>query len=307
MDEKNVELKLLRCLLALVEESNVTRAAERVELSQPRMSNALRRLRELTKDPLLVRAGQRLVPTDRALEIARRVRESLATIDQALWTPDEFKPEDSHRSFSIMMSDYTAVLLLPMVLKEVRTRAPDISISVLQISHDNLQRSMDEGLCDIAFGYFSNLHPNLRISNCFQDRAVTIANRDWHDPDAPFDLREFLAAAHVGMGDPAGTMSTLDLLCDRELQALGHRRTIAARAPTPYSVARIVAQTDLVGILPERMALEYSSHLPLLIRQIPLPQPSFDVAMVWHERSHRDPGHVWLRAQFRCVAERLLN
>ncbi|HEX7784460.1 MAG TPA: LysR family transcriptional regulator [Sphingobium sp.] len=305
MDIERIELKLLHCLVVLVEERSVTRAAERLGLSQPRVSNSLRRLRELAGDPLLVRAGQRLVPTDRAIMIAGRVQAGLNEIAGALSTEPPFEPATSDRAFKVMMSGYTAVMLLPGVLRRVRPIAPDIKIFNQHMSHANLHQSLDQGDCDLAFGYLRAPHPNLRISNCFSDDATCIGSIKHWGQQEELSLDAFAEAHHISMGDSPGSNSTLEGIFDRELQLLGRRRSIVAHSPTPSAVARIVAATDLLAIMSTRLANDYARHMPLRCFKPPIPLPSFDIAMVWHERSQKDVGHAWIREQFRKAATSL--
>ncbi len=298
MKISGVELKLLQSLVALIEEASVTRAAERMEISQPRMSNALRRLREICDDPLLVRAGQHLVPTKRAIEIADSIRRALDEINIVLQGAQSFDPRTSRRTFVVMMSDYTAGLLLPEVMRRITGVAPGIEISLLPMTPSQLQPSLEDGTCDLAFGYFQALHSDLRISSCFSDYAVCIAGPGFSHKGSTLSLQEFVAARHVCTGDTTST-STIDVMCDRKLRAGGHRRQIAVRCPTPMSVARIVSKTDLLGLLPMSLAMDYQTSLNLQCMTIPLELSPFDVSMVWHERSQKDLAHAWLREQFR--------
>lgn len=299
MDISHVEMKLLENLVALVEEASVTRAAERMELSQPRMSNALRKLRQICGDPLLVRVGQQFIPTERAIDIAGRVRLGLAQIGGALQAPDAFDPSTSHRSFVVMMSDYTAALLLPEVMRRVSKVAPAIEISMLPMSHNLLQQGLDSGSCDLAFGYFKRLHPNLRLSNCFQDNAVCVAGPEFKGSGSSISMRAFLSARHVCMGDATDSTSTIDVMCDQTLRKLGLSRKISVRCPTPMTVARIVSRTELIGMLPMRLARDYATSLGLRCLHPPFELPPFDVSMVWHERVQQNLAHAWLREQFR--------
>lgn len=299
MELPNVETKLLRSLVALVEEESVTAAARRLNLSQPRMSNALRRLRELFDDPLLVRAGQHMVATERAREIAVQVGRGLESIGSALAEGRRFDPAVSGKSFVVMMSDYTAALLLPEVLRDLESAAPTITLSMHHIGHDKVQASLEDGVCDLALGFFASLHADLRISKCFADEAVCVVRHGHKTIGSEMTLDQFLAVRHVRIGEHASSTSTVDVMCDRALQAEGHRRRVAVRCSSPYAVARVIASTELVGLLPRKLAEDYAAHLPLRCLPLPLAIPAFDVTMVWHERTQRDPAHIWLRDRFR--------
>lgn len=304
MDLDKAEIKLLRCLVALVEEASVTKAAARMGLSQPRMSNALNRLRALCADPLLVPAGRQLVATQRALEISRHVESALREVGSAFSATDGFDPAKSEKSFILMMSDYTAGILLSDVFQRIENVAPHVKISLLHMSHEYMHRALEDGDCDLAFGYFRNLHPNMRVTKCFEDRPICIASASLAC-EKSISLDFFVAARHLTMGQASGSVSTIDVVCDRELLALGKRRSIAGVVESPLALARIISKTHMLGLLPWRVANEYAKQLPLQFLDIPIPLQSFDVSMLWHERSHKDGAHTWLRRQFQHVAASL--
>ena len=229
----------------------------------------------------------------------------LEEIAGALSNKRSFDPTTAKRAFTVMMSGYTAVMLLPEVLRRIRPIAPALQIFTQQLSHANVHRSLDEGTCDLAFGHLREPHPNLRISSCFTDRVVCIASTEhWGRKDA-ISLEEFAASHHASMGDTPQSMATSELIFDRKLLERGHQRRIAAHSSTPSAMARIVAATDLLGILSARLAAEYAQRMPLRIFPLPIPLAPFDVTMVWHERNHRDQGHIWIRNQFRRVASEM--
>lgn len=295
----NIELRLLECLVALVEERNVTAAARRMGLSQPRMSNALRRLREICDDPVLVRAGQQMQPTDRAVRIVRHVREGLEELALGLAGDERFVPERSTRAFTLMLSDYVATLLLPGVVRHITATAPGVQIRVRQLVTSQVRNALEEESCDLVFGFFSSLQGNLRISTLRRDSPVWIARAPHPALPAGLGMDQLLAVGHVMLADGPGAGSTLEQLCDAELRRLGQQRRVAVHAPTPYSLARIVASSDCIGTLPRKLAEEYARTMPLQILPSPVHLGSFDVSMAWHERLHRDAGHIWLRSLFR--------
>ena len=142
---RTIELRLLDCLVALVEESSVTNAARRCDMSQPRMSNALARLRELTGDPLLVRAGQRMVATSRAIDIAASVNLGLQRIDAALAALEAFKPQTSTRRFVVAMSEYVSLAVLPSLLGRIDRLAPYLEIAVKTLDPIAIRRWLEDG------------------------------------------------------------------------------------------------------------------------------------------------------------------
>lgn len=295
----NVEIRLFECLLALVDEGSVTKAAQRMQLSQPRMSNALRRLREICDDPILVRAGQQMQPTDRALRIVERIRNGLNEIELGLSPEEGFNPESSDRIFSLMLSDYVATLVLPQVYRHLSEAAPHIQLRISQLVTNQTRSVLEEQSCDIAFGFFEELQGNLRISTLFRDVPVCIARIDHPSVSGCLSLDQFVSISHVMLADAPGAGSTLEQHTDTELTRAGLQRHVAVQAPTPYGLARTVASTDHIGLLPHKLAEEYTQSLPLQIVPTPLDMGSFEISMAWHERTHEDAGHIWLRNLFR--------
>ena len=293
------------CLVALVSECSVTKAADLAGISQPRMSNALARLRKLFGDPLLVRAGQRMVPTERALEVARQVRDGLGQIDLALESPKDFDPATSDRSFVAVMSDYVAGLTLPPLMGVLGRSAPAVTVSTKMFDATATRRWLEEGECDIAFGFFMNLGESLKASVLFHDEVIAVARTGNPLVQGVLDMETFLAARHAISASLPSPTSTIEQLCDVVLHGMGQERNVAVRVPSPYSVSQIVASTDLLAILPARLAAQYAQVMPL--QQLPLPfriEP-FSITMVWQERCHNDPAHHWLRRQFRAIGKQL--
>lgn len=297
-----LDIRQLQCLVALVEEKSVTAAGRRMNLSQPRMSNTLRRLREICDDPLLVRTGQTMQPTDRALDIARHVRASLAELAVALDPPEKFDPARSDRTFTLMLSDYVEVLLIPEAMRRISEIAPSVRLRLRPLETDAVRHVLDEGTCDIAFGFFPHLKGSLRVSTLLRDETVFIARDGLFGANAAPSLDEFLSASHVVLAGPEETGTRLELRCDAALEKIGKQRHVSAYVPTPHSAARIVAASDMIGLLPQKLAIEYARWLPLRWYAPPMELGMFDVSMVWHERAHTDRGVTWLRGIFKELA-----
>jgi len=301
----SVDIRLLNALIALVDEASVTKAAERVSMTQPRMSNALARLRELTGDPLLVRSGQRLVATGRAIEIAGGVRASLTSLHSALAQPEQFDPPTSTRGFVLAMSDYVSAMLLPGIMAELQAVAPRITIRIKAIEPQRIDQWLDEEECDIAFGALTHLNERLHASVLTHDEAVCIARKGLPGIEGTITIDQYLDTGHVLTSGTPTPVSTLEQMIDAALAEDGRLRRIAARATSGYALAATVSQTDLLATLPKNSAQALAKCLPLQILPIPFHMTPFDVTMVWHERLHRDPGHLWLRRLMRGVARKV--
>ena len=167
-DLRRIDLNLLVILDALLSEQHVTRAAERLHLSQPAVSHALARLRDLLGDPLLVRQGGALVPTARALELAAPLAEALAQV-QALLAPNRFDPASAKRRFRVAMSDYSAAIFLPGLVRTLRREAPGIDLQIVQASREGMVDGVLNGDLDLAAGVFPDMPAELRTTPLFEE------------------------------------------------------------------------------------------------------------------------------------------
>jgi LysR family transcriptional regulator, mexEF-oprN operon transcriptional activator len=300
----SLDLRMLESLVALVEEASVSKASERIAITQPRMSNLLARLRSVTGDPLLVRSGQRFVPTDRALEIAAGVRDSLATLHGALSRPVDFDPRTSTRSFVLTMSDYLVTELLPGIMVRLEQFAPRVELRIKSIEPQEVVHWLDLDECHLAFGVLPHLNVRLRASVLFVDAAVCIARAGRPDLPGRITTKQYLQSGHIKTSGMPVPLSTLEQIIDATLAENGHARRIAATTGTGLALATTVAQTDLIATLPARAAATFAAALPLQILDLPFRVTPFDITMAWHERVHRDPGHVWLRTLVRKAVTR---
>lgn len=298
----SLDVRLLECLVALVSESSVTRAAERMGMTQPRMSNALARLRALVGDPLLVRSGSRLAPTGRALELAAAVQASLAGLGEALARPADFDPDRDVRSFVLAMSDYVALLLLPAIMAEVEREAPRVQVLIKAIEPVHVDRWLDDDECQVAFGFLTHLSERTRASVLFHDTAVCIARQGHAEFESGVTLGAYLAAGHIATSGTPTPVSTLEQIVDATLAEQGLSRRVVAKVTSGLALAEAVANTDFVATLPRRAAVRYAKGLSLQMLELPFRVTPFDVTMVWHERLQRDAAHVWLRELIRRAA-----
>ncbi len=298
---RTLDVRLLECLVALVSERSVTRASDRMSMSQPQMSTALRRLRDIFGDPLLVRSGQRLVPTARAIAIAAPVRLGLASISQAFMSVQDFEPSTSRQVLVIAMSDYISLLMLPKLMVRLRNEAPGIQIAVKLMEHEKIMQWLDDGDCDIAFGWFTHLNDRLRVSVVLQDNAVCIARLGHPEITGAVTLDQFATAEHALVAGTPSPISTLEHTVDTVLANLGLTRQVAVNSGNSQAIASIVAETDIIAVMSQRMAVEFARSLPLQLLPLPFSIAPFCVTMVWHERTHRMPAHSWLRTTVRSV------
>jgi DNA-binding transcriptional LysR family regulator len=289
-----IDLNLLVALDALLRESSVSRAATAVGLSQPAMSRALGRLRELFDDPILVRMGHSMVPTPRARDLAGPLRRSLEAIRETLEPPGEFEPGSARRSFMLSALDTTQSVVLPELLGRIGREAPGVEVSTSPLhSTGETFAQLATGERDLAIGRFESPPDGIRRELLYRDRIVCLVRKDHPRIRGRLTMKRYLAESHLApeLVTPLERPFTIEgLLAEQGLE----RRvvcTVENLAMAPF----VVARTDLLCTSPGRTILPFAEGLGLRILAPPFDAPGFDLHLVWHERSERDTGHAWLR------------
>jgi DNA-binding transcriptional LysR family regulator len=281
-----IDLNLLTSLDALLEERNVTRAAKRLGLTQPAVSHALRRLRDVLDDPLLVRSKTGMTATPRALELRPAVRAALEAAEVVLGAPTKFDPATAERVFTISMADQQSFLLLPKLVDRLDREAPGIRLDVRAVMADAIATEID-----LAIGVFDHTPPNVHDEPLWKESFVCVLRKNSPGARGPLDRKRYLALPHLVVA-PRGTPGSR---VDDVLTRAGERRKVALRVPTFLVAPYIVATTDLVWTAPIGIAREFVDVLPLVIRDPPIRLDGFSVMLRWHARMDRDPGLAWLR------------
>lgn len=295
----NLDLNLLLAFKVLAEERHVSRAGQRIGLSQPAMSNALARLRAIFDDELLVRAPKGMQLTAKAMALAGPVGAALAQLEDALEGGRTFEPGVARRSFSIAMADYTALVLLPALKRRLANAAPNIDLIVCNSVRAQGIDIVERGEADLAIGHLPVPPPHMPSVRLFRERLVCMARADHPALRKRLTIKAYAALRHVQVrtaNDP--------LLIDGILERLGARRRVELVVPHHLVIPLLVARTDLVATEPERLATSFADVLPLAIRSPPFASPTIDISMVWHSRLDRDPAHRWLRDQIVGLAPR---
>ncbi|WP_250657858.1 LysR family transcriptional regulator [Alkalimarinus coralli] len=300
MDISRVDLNLLIHLDVLLREQNVTKAASHLGITQPAMSNGLKRLRVLFEDPLLVRTTDGMAPTELALELKPAVREILFNIEKVI-QPDRGFDLDSSRVFRIMASDYAESTLIPSVLSVVRQRAPNVTLDVLTPSDVSFE-DVEQGRVDMAINRFDTLPQSFHQKTIWTDTFSCLMNVD-NDIADNFTLENYLAASHIwvsktGFGVGVG-MNPKDVQrlgwVDEALNEIGAKRNISVFT-RHYQVAMLLAQQhDLIATLPSKAARLKSESSKLVSKEPPFSIPAFDLKMAWSPLLHHNAGHQWLR------------
>jgi DNA-binding transcriptional LysR family regulator len=311
MNISRIDLNLLVYLDVLLREKSVTRAADQLGITQPAMSNGLRRLRALFDDPLLVRTSEGMTPTQRAAELQPLVREALSTVEK-VEQPAQFEAAASDRVFRLMASDYAEATLIPPLLDRLRERAPHLVLDILTPS-DVTFADVEKGKVDMAINRFDQLPRSFHQITLWRDNFACRMNAA-NPALADFGLDAYLAAPHIwvsktGMGVGTG-MNPRDVQklgwVDEALADIGHQRRIRVFT-RHYQVAALLAQQpDLVATLPAQTARLHAGDPRLAIRKPPFPIVPIELKMVWSPLLQHNPGHIWLRQAIVEVAQQLL-
>lgn len=293
-----VELKELRLLDALLAERSVTRAAERVGLSQPAASNALARLRKAAGDPLFVRAGRGIEPTTRALSMAPMLAQVLGQIDRAFVGQRRFDPATSTQTFTLAATDFGQMVLLPPLLRVLESEAPGVRIHVVPLGTAFPMQELESGRLDLLVGSFKTAPPRLYRQSLFSEGSVSLLRRGHPASKKKLTLEQFAALGHV-LVSPRGETGGI---IDDVLAQHGLARKVVATVPHFLVAVFLVEDTDLVVSLPQRVARHFSRMMPLSIAATPVAMPRVTISQLCHERALKDPAQRWLRSTVLRVA-----
>ena len=292
---QRVDLNLLVALAALLEERHVSRAADRIGLSQPATSRALQRLRHTLDDELLVRTGNGYELTPRAERIQRELAGILPRLE-ILFGTEEFDPATATDSFRLMGTDYMTSVLGPGLFRRMFVSAPGTSM-ILKTWHNGVFDDVSHGLVDLAFAGVS-VNPTLRSELLFEERFACLM-----DPANPLatktrlTLKEFLAAKHVVVNVLQGEQSAVD----RRLTEHGEHRTAALTVPYHTAAVQAIPETALVATIPWRMVSTLDKRRYTTVKA-PAEVEIMPYLMSWHPRLDDDPAQRWLRDLVRIVA-----
>lgn len=283
-------------------ERSLTRAARNLSLTQPAVSNALRRLRETLGDELVQRSGQGMAPTSRALAIWPAVREALQQLQESL-VPSEFVPGTANTTFVLAMADATAAELMPGLVETLDQEAPGVSMRVVPLTTRDPRRMLDEETCDMAVGYFPSLLADLTAhaqsgeplpflhQRLYDGEYVCVMRKDHPLATGPFTLNRFCAARHMLVsfsGRPYGFI-------DESLASLGRERHVVLTVNQFFTAGRVVANSNLLTVLPRHFVRVTGIADQLVLRPLPFDVSPVHVDAVWHRRSQQRSAHAWLR------------
>jgi DNA-binding transcriptional LysR family regulator len=288
----HVDLNLLRVFQAIVEERTLTKAGERLALSQPAVSYSLGRLRTLFDDPLFIRTRTGMQPTPVALELAGIVGRALDTVREALRYAERFDAATSTRTFRLSLSDAGEMAYLPAICAALHDAAPRVKLFVEPLPVEEIEEALRSSRLDFAIGNLPSLLPRTCHALLFEEAYVCMTRKRKGLPaGSTIGLDQFLAASHVQVRSLEHSHHALD----DALRAQGVGRNIALALPHFVAVPGVLAVTDLVATLPERLAHILNRGDAFRIYALPVPLPKAAVTMHWHEHFHEDEGIAWMR------------
>lgn len=289
MDVRQSDLGLLLALDALLAERNVTRAAERLNISQPAMSAQLARLRDLFQDPLLVASGRQMVPTARAMSLQEPLHHQLVELSQLIRERQPFDPTDTSRVFRIIAPDYLHVLTLPLIC-EVAERAPNVQIVVMPFDSTTAWQKLESLEADLLLVWRQLTPEEARAAPILQDSLCFVQRTKHPRGKKKLNVDDLCKLSHAVIVHEPGALWGV---VDDELRKLGKKRRVVASMPSFLSVPALVAQSDIVATMPRKLAKYMSEGLDVF--DLPFPNMDFELLLSWHPRMHADPGHEWLR------------
>ncbi|GAB4214068.1 MAG: LysR family transcriptional regulator [Synechococcales cyanobacterium] len=299
MNLAGLDLNLLVVFDALLSEGHVTRAGQRLGLSQPATSHALARLRHLTGDPLFLRTPQGLQPTPKALALSTTLRPALHAIQATLLEAPPFDPSQSQRVFAIGMSDYVEFTVLPTLMRHLQSVAPGVGIHIRSGERAKLLALLDKGDIDVACGVFPENVPWHHAQILFEETYVGVC-RDPHPTlPNPVDLDAFVAASHLLISIQEDRQGRVDTWLAEHQRS----RHIALSLPHFLIAPFVLAQTNLIATLGSRIAHAFAQHQSLRLFPLPVPITGFAVTLRWHQSHQSDPAQSWLRTQLLQVCQ----
>ena len=311
---RTFDLNLLKVFDAIMAERSLTRAAEELALTQPAVSNALRRLRDTLGDELLVRKGRTLEPTPRGQELWPAVREALQSLQNSL-SPSVFDPATATNTFVLTMADATAAELMPGLMDVLARQAPGISIRVIPLTTRDPRKVLDDGLADLAIGHFPAVLADLtaraqagasetfKHHRLFVGDYVCVMRKDHPLAKGKLTLDRFCDASHMLVSFSGRAFGFID----ESLVSLKRTRRVVLTVNQFFTAGKVVVQSDLLTVLPRHFVKVTGYADKLATRELPFPVQPIQVDALWHQRLDAAAPHAWLRAQVAMLGKTIFS
>lgn len=291
MNLRHFDLNLLTIFEAILAERSMTRAAKRLGMTQPAISNALNRLRQQIDDPLFLRTADGMTPTPRAQALAPAIQSALETVRRSLSDDAAFNPERSNRTFTLALGDFSEQAIAPYLIREVRAQSKTIHFQFLSNPGSSLIKEMREGRVDLVWdgmaveqsGFVSEVVESSNMV-CVMAKNHPLAHKD------VLTIEDYAQAEHVQLS--ATSSYTHDT--DQQIRRMGIKRKFSVEVPRFLSMMRITASTDLMCTMTENFARTYQDDFGIVVKALPF-ELTREVYQSWHSSQANDPGHTWLR------------
>lgn len=292
MNFRGLDLNLILVLHALFHERSVSHAARRLGVSQPLVSFSLKKLRERFKDDLFVRKGARMTPTPVAERLAEPVERIVRAITDEVLQDRSFDPSTSQRVFSFSMSDIGELVFLPPLLDALRAVAPRVRVRCLSMAPEVLRDELASGSVDIALGYFPDLTgPGFYQQRLFFHPFTCVVRKDHPLIGDTISLEQFHLVEHAVVSEKGRSQE----IAEKRMLELALDRQITLQSPHFMSVPLIVANSDIISVVPKAVGQAYARHTNLKLLEPPIDIPAIELKQFWHSRVHNDSAVVWLR------------
>lgn len=298
-----IDLHLIRVLHTVLTERSVSKAALRLGMYQPAVSASLKRLRELAGDPLLVRSGSGMVPTDVGLRMIEPSASILRAAEMLFTDARGFEPQSATCTFRVAASDYLDPLFLPQLVAQIKTQAPQCHVEIHPLSADSdYHAHLAQGEFDVVVGNWLQPPEDLHMSRLFADEVVCMVSSDHPAARRGWTQDSWLEAEHIA---PTPTHPGARGVIDEHLESLGLQRNITARCPHFNLIPRMVASSLLVLTTGRQFCERFTDRLPVKVLECPIDFPQLVYYQLWHERSHASASAKWLRERIKNVAASL--
>lgn len=311
---RSLDLNLLKVFDVVMSERSLTRAAQLLSLTQPAVSNALRRLRDALGDELLVRKGRNLVPTPRGQELWVAVRDTLKRLQAAL-EPSVFEASNATTTFVLTMADATAAELMPPLVALITEHAPGVSLRVVPLTTRDPRHVLDEGHADLAIGNFPAVMSDLTARaqsgeavsylhhRLFQGEYVCVMRKGHPLAKGRFTLDRYCTARHMLVSFSGRAYGFID----ESLALLGRTRRVVLTVNQFFTAGKVVVHSDLLTVLPRHFVSVTGFADQFILRELPFDAPTIQVDALWHQRQDNSKAHAWLRAQVASLAQQAFN
>ncbi|MGO4352375.1 LysR substrate-binding domain-containing protein [Rhizobium sp. RAF36] len=295
------DLNLMPVFLALMDERNVTRAAERLGITQPALSNALNRLRDTLRDPLFIRERYGMRPTQLAEEMAPVVRTALAQFDELILGQQQFDPAEASRLFTLAPNSYAEFVLMPEVVARLRERADGIKLRLIPFGSDLAETGAVSGSTEMVIGRITDPPDNIVVQHLMDDGLACVVRAGHPDIGDSISKEQYERLKHVNVLPPGRLRAGLF----QALEQRGLRREVAVSVTHFLAVPEMIAATDYCTTLPSQICRRLARDPRLKILPAPADLGTFPVEIAWHVRYRHDPAHRWLRSLIAEVAKEI--